>query len=194
MVFYKRKRLGEENEWKWEGRKVKRVSEFKYLGYTFNERGTHERGSEEGKQGSGMCVGNRRGKVGWWFHEENDEKGRERIDVRGRDLGMEGTRGGRESARKIFKMLGVDRETPGYIVKKECKRSRLKVKAGKRAAKLEDKTDGREKCNLLTEWWREKKKNAEQKERENYHQRNGTYFFSNSYRDFYSENNNVSQV
>jgi hypothetical protein len=70
-------------------------------------------------------------------------------------------------------MLGVDRETPDYIVKKECKRSRLKVKARKRAAKLGDKTDGREKCNLLTKCWKEKKKNAEEKERENYHQRNG---------------------
>jgi hypothetical protein len=67
------------------------------------------------------------------------------IGVRGKDLGMEGTRGGRESARKIFEMLGVDRETPGYIMKKECKRSRLKVKAEKRAAKLEDTTAGRKK-------------------------------------------------
>jgi hypothetical protein len=30
---------------------------------------------------------------------------------------------------------GVDKETPGYIVSEECKRSRLRVKAGKRAAK-----------------------------------------------------------
>jgi hypothetical protein len=41
-------------------------------------------------------------------------------------------------------VLGVDRETPGYIVKEECKRNRLKVKAGKRAAEFEDKIDGRE--------------------------------------------------
>jgi hypothetical protein len=34
-------------------------------------------------------------------------------------------------------MLGVDRETPGYMVRKECKRNRLRVKAGKRAAKFE---------------------------------------------------------
>jgi transposase len=36
----------------------------------------------------------------------------------------------------------VDRETPGYIVREVCKRKRLRVKAGKRAAKLEDKMDG----------------------------------------------------
>jgi hypothetical protein len=67
-------------------------------------------------------------------------------------------------------VLGVDRETP---VKEECKRNRLRVKAGKRAAKFEDKMDGREECRILRECWREKKKNAEKKEREEYHQRSG---------------------
>jgi hypothetical protein len=52
----------------------------------------------------------------------------------------------------------VDRETPGYIVREVCKRKRLRVKAGKRAAKLEDKMDG---CRILTECWREKKKYTE---------------------------------
>jgi hypothetical protein len=37
----------------------------------------------------------------------------------------------------------VDRETPSYIVREECKRNRLRVKVGKRAEKLEDKMDGR---------------------------------------------------
>jgi hypothetical protein len=41
-------------------------------------------------------------------------------------------------------VLGVDRETLGYIVRKECKKNRLRVKAGKRAAKFEDKMEGRE--------------------------------------------------
>jgi hypothetical protein len=51
--------------------------------------------------------------------------------------------------------LGVDRETPGYIVREECKRNRLKVKAGKRAAKFEYKMAGREDCR------RTRKKNTE---------------------------------
>jgi hypothetical protein len=37
-------------------------------------------------------------------------------------------------------------------VREECKRNRLRVKAGRRAAKFEDKVDGREECR------REKKK------------------------------------
>jgi hypothetical protein len=54
-----------------------------------------------------MCVGNRREKVGRRFQEENDDiwehdREYEYIDVRGRDLGIEGTRTGRERVRKIF--------------------------------------------------------------------------------------------
>jgi hypothetical protein len=40
IVLNKRKRKSEENEWNWEGRKKEWVNEFKYLGYTFNERTT----------------------------------------------------------------------------------------------------------------------------------------------------------
>jgi hypothetical protein len=33
----------------------------------------------------------------------------------------------------------VDREMPGYVMRNECKKNRLRVKAGKRAAKFENK-------------------------------------------------------
>jgi hypothetical protein len=51
-------------------------------------------------------------------------------------------------------VLGVDRETSSYIEKEECKRNRLIVKVGKRAAKFEEKMYGREECRILTECWR----------------------------------------
>jgi hypothetical protein len=51
----------------------------------------------------------------------------------------------------LREVLGVDKETPSYIVGKECKRNSLRVKAGKREAKNEDKMDGREECRILTE-------------------------------------------
>ncbi|CAH1379029.1 unnamed protein product [Tenebrio molitor] len=66
-------------------------------------------------------------------------------------------------------VLGVDRETPEYIVRVEWKRSKLRVKAGK----FEDRMGGREECRILTECYREKKKNADVKEREKYCRRNG---------------------
>jgi hypothetical protein len=73
---------------------------------------------------------------------------------------MKGTRGGRKMQKKYLRgVLGVDRETLGYIVREECKRNRLKVKEGKRGAMFEDKMDGREERRKLMECWREKKKN-----------------------------------
>jgi hypothetical protein len=41
----------------------------------------------------------------------------------------------------------------------------MTVKAGKRAAKFEDKMDGREECRILTACHREKKKPGEEGER-----------------------------
>jgi hypothetical protein len=56
--------------------------------------------------------------VGRRFQEEND-------DVRDhdeRDLGMKGTRRGRESGKKYLKgVLGVNREKPDYIVRKSAR-------------------------------------------------------------------------
>jgi hypothetical protein len=41
MVFNKRKRKSEENEWYWKGRKIEQANEFKYLGYTLESRIRH---------------------------------------------------------------------------------------------------------------------------------------------------------
>jgi hypothetical protein len=48
-------------------------------------------------------------------------------------------------------ILGMNRETLGYIVREECKRNRMRVKVRRRAIKFEDKMDGREECRILTE-------------------------------------------
>jgi hypothetical protein len=45
--------------------------------------------------------------------------------------------------------------------------------SGKRAAKSEDKIGEREECRILSQCYREKKKNEDEKEREKYCRRNG---------------------
>jgi hypothetical protein len=54
----------------------------------------------------------------------------------------------------------------------ECKRSRLRVKAEKRAAKFEDRMGEREERRIPSECYREKKKNADEREGEKYYRRN----------------------
>jgi hypothetical protein len=79
---------------------------------------------------------------------------------------MEGTRGGREVQENYLRwVLGVDREMPGYIVREECKGNRLRVKAGKRAAKFEDKMDGREECLIPTGEQRKRTRRRRRRER-----------------------------
>jgi hypothetical protein len=51
--------------------------------------------------------------------------------------------------------------------REECKRSNgLRVKAGKRAAKFKNKMDGRKECRILREYWRKKKEQGQEGERE----------------------------
>jgi hypothetical protein len=181
MVFSKRKRKNEESEWKWEESKIERVSEFKYLGYTFNERATVRAQVREVVRKANKVVG-----CVWGIGERmwGGEFGRRMMmfeSMVGSVLMYGAEIWGwkeREEVERVQEkylrwVLGVDRETPGYIVREECKRSKLRVKAGKRAAKFEDRMGGREECRILTECYREKKKNADEKEREKYCRRNG---------------------
>ncbi|KAH0812552.1 hypothetical protein GEV33_010238 [Tenebrio molitor] len=181
MVFSKRKRKNEESEWKWEESKIERVSEFKYLGYTFNERATVKAQVREVVRKANKVVG-----CVWGIGERmwGGEFGRrmmmfesmvESVLMYGAEIwGWKEQKEVERVQEKYLRwVLGVDRETPGYIVREECKRSKLRVKAGKRAAKFEDRMDGREECRILTECYREKKKNADEKEREKYCRRNG---------------------
>jgi hypothetical protein len=70
-------------------------------------------------------------------------------------------------------LAGVDRKTPGYILREEWKRNRLRVKAGKRSAKFDYKMDGRGEWRILSNRMLERKENTEKKGREKYYQKNG---------------------
>jgi hypothetical protein len=61
IVFNKRKRKREENEWNSEVRKIEQVNEFKYLGYTFNERPTDKVRIREIVRKANKVVGRVRG-------------------------------------------------------------------------------------------------------------------------------------
>jgi hypothetical protein len=109
MVFKKRKRKSEENEWKREGRKIERMREIKYLGYTFNEKTTDKAHMREIVRKTNKVVG-----CVWGIGERKwgDDFRRKmmifesmierNIDVLGRNLGIEGIRRDRENARKVF--------------------------------------------------------------------------------------------
>jgi hypothetical protein len=105
MVFNKRMGKSEENEWDGEGRKMEQVNEFKYSGYTFNERTTDKAHITEIVRKANQIVG-----CVWGMGERKwggDFRRRAMMfdsmsERKDRDLGMEETKGGRESARNIF--------------------------------------------------------------------------------------------
>jgi hypothetical protein len=61
IVFNRRKRKREQNEWNCEVRKIEQVNEFKYLGYTFNERPTDKVRIREIVRKANKVVGRVRG-------------------------------------------------------------------------------------------------------------------------------------
>jgi chemotaxis receptor (MCP) glutamine deamidase CheD len=65
---------------------------------------------------------------------------------------MEGTRRGRESARKIFEMGARSGQTDAKLLSEgRVEEEQAERKAGKTTAKFVDKMEGREECRILTE-------------------------------------------
>jgi hypothetical protein len=75
----------------------------------------------------------------------------------------------------LRRVLRVDRETPNHIVREGVQGEQAESSSsGKRAAKFDDKMDGREECKILTECCIEKKKTRRiRKERNTIRERNG---------------------
>ncbi|KAH0812095.1 hypothetical protein GEV33_010696 [Tenebrio molitor] len=75
-------------------------------------------------------------------------------------------RGGRTYALIVDFRAAFDKRNARLHSKERVYGEQTDVKAGKRAAKFEDKMDGWEECRILTECWRAKKKTVEEGERE----------------------------
>lgn len=184
MVFRKGKGRSREKEWKWEGEKIEKVKEFKYLGYMLNERNNSRSHVKEVVRKANKMLGRI-----WGIGERkfgHDVKRRLMMfDSLIKSVLMYGAEiwGWKEEEEiervqeKYLKwILGLDRETPGYIVREELKRNKLRVETGKRAVKFEERMKERKECKILLEGWKEREKDEgkEKKgEREKYYERNG---------------------
>jgi hypothetical protein len=184
MVFRKRGGRRKINEWRWEKDKIEEVKEFKYLGYVMNERNTAAAHVRELVKKANKIIG-----AVWGIGERkfgHDFRRRimmfdslvKSVMMYGAEIwgwreqeGLEGVQG------KYLKwVLGVDRETPGYIVMEETKRDGIRIEAGKRAIRFEERLIERGECRILQECLKEKRKEIGKgawKEREAYFERNG---------------------
>jgi hypothetical protein len=184
MVFRKGGGRRKINEWRWEKDKIEEVKEFKYLGYVMNERNTAAAHVRELVKKANKIIG-----AVWGIGERkfgHDFRRRimmfdslvKSVMMYGAEIwgwreqeGLEGVQG------KYLKwVLGVDRETPGYIVMEETKRDGIRIEAGKRAIRFEERVIERGECRILQECLKEKRKEIGKgvwKEREAYFERNG---------------------
>jgi hypothetical protein len=159
MVFRKGGGRRKINEWRWEKDKIEEVKEFKYLGYVMNERNTAAAHVRELVKKANKIIG-----AVWGIGERkfgHDFRRRimmfdslvKSVMMYGAEIwgwreqeGLEGVQG------KYLKwVLGVDRETPGYIVMEETKRNGIRIEAGKRAIRFEERLIERGECRILQE-------------------------------------------
>ncbi|KAJ3666832.1 hypothetical protein Zmor_002262 [Zophobas morio] len=166
MVFRKKGRKGEEKVWPWGDRIIDTVKEFKYLGFKFTTTNTVKAHIRERRVKAMQIMG-----MVWSIGERifgHDVRRRMKMsDSLVRSVLMYGVEiwGWKEYAeteavqeKYLRWMLALRKETPGYIVREECKREKLRVYTGKRAVKYDERLKEREVCRILYECWKEKKR------------------------------------
>ncbi|XP_071568694.1 uncharacterized protein [Temnothorax nylanderi] len=151
--------------WRWEGKEIGEVKEFRYLGYVFQRNGGQEAQVRErikkaaAVMGKVWGIGKRRfgkdwGKRMWLFDRlvwTVMGYGAEIWGWRERE-GME-----RLEERYIRWVLGVDGKTPWYLVREELQREKLRGRAGISAWRFEKKLEEGKGSELARLCWEELK-------------------------------------
>jgi len=141
MRFRKGKGRMEKREWWWKRKRIEEVKEFRYLGYVFQKNSGQETQIRDRIKraatvlGQVWGIGKRRYESDWgrrlWLFDRLVwtvlEYGVEVWGWKERE-GME-----KIEERYLRWMLDVDRRTPGYLVREELQREKLKGRAGRRA-------------------------------------------------------------
>jgi len=163
MRFRKGKGRMRKREWWWKGKEIKEVKEFRYLGYMFQKNGGQEAQIRDRIKRAAMVmgqvwgIGKRRYGKDWgrrlWLFDRLVwtvmEYGVEIWGWKERE-GME-----RLEERYLRWMLGVDRRTPGYLVREELQREKLKGRAGRRAWGYEKRLEQGRGNELARKCWEE---------------------------------------
>lgn len=182
MVFGKGR--SRQTEWRWEQERIEEVREIKYLGYVFTRTNNNNANMKENTRKANKILG-----IVWGIGERlfRHDIGRRltMFDCLIRSVIMYAAEiwGWKEyveieriQEKYIRWIIGLERETPGYIVREEVKGWKLKIEAGRRAVKYEERMRDREECKILLECWRERNKKKEGgiwNDREQYYKRNG---------------------
>ena len=153
-------------DWWWKGEKIEEVKEIKYLGYVFRKNGGQERQIRErvrkamGVMGQVWGIGKRKFRGDW-------ERRIKMFDwLVGSVLGYGAEIWGwkewgeieRVQEKYLRWVLGVEWRTPGYMVREESKRDKMRLRMGRRAVRYEEKLEEGEGSEWTRGCWEEVKK------------------------------------
>ena len=146
-------------DWRWKGKRIEEVKEFKYLGYVFKRNGGQEAQVRDRVRKAGVVMRQAWG-IGKRKFEKDWGKGMWLFDtlvwtVAGYGAEIWGWKEREEMERMqewfLRWTLGVHRRTPGYMVREETRRKKLRTWAGGRAWRYEEKL-GRGEGGELARW------------------------------------------
>jgi len=155
-------------EWRWRGKGIEEVREFRYLGYTLQRNGEQEAHIRErikraaAVMGEVWGIGRRKFGKDWsgrlWLFDRliwtvlsygveiwgwKEREGIERLEER-----------------YMRWVMGLERRTPGYLIREEIKRGKLRERAGRRAWGFEERLKGGKGSGLTRLCWEELREGA----------------------------------
>jgi len=165
MVFCKREKRLNRN-WKWKGESIDEVREFKYLGFTFMKNNKDDAHIKEVKKRAAAAMAQIWGIGERKFGGDVDRRIM-MFNILVKSILMYGVEiWGWEEKTEIESLqerymrwiLGLDRWTPGYVVREELKLENISIEAGYRALKFQEKMKRQAGDKLLRECRRENAK------------------------------------
>jgi len=137
--------------WRWKGREIEEVKEIKYLGYTLQRNGGQEGAQIKDRVARGAAIlgqvwgiGRMRFRGDWKRRMWLFDKLVWTVMSYGVEIWRwkERKRMERLQERYLRWILGVEGRTPGYLIREEVKREKLRIRARKRAWKFEERLLG----------------------------------------------------
>ncbi|XP_068993226.1 golgin subfamily A member 6-like protein 24 [Neodiprion pinetum] len=156
-------------DWRWKGKKIEEVKEFSYLGYRVKCNGGQEAQVKERVRKAGVVmrqvwgIGKRRFGRDWekriWLF---DRLVWTVLEYASEIWGWREWRAVEAVQDRFLRWtLGVDGRTPGYLVREELQREKLRIRAGRRAWNFERKLERGEGSELARRCWEEIRDKAE---------------------------------
>ena len=171
IIFKKGRCQKKKGIWKWGEEELEEVKDFKYLGYRFQKNGGTEMHWRETAK-KAMIVMKQTWGIGERRFKNNFERRMKIYRSMVKSVMMYAAEiwGWSESERleklhtKYIKwVLGMDFNTPTYIVMDETKEDKIRIEAGRRAVKYEEKTRTNGINKIILECWKEVDTKCERK-------------------------------